>query len=46
VTGYAGDEPRRRALDAGFDHHFVKLVNLDELSNVLAAPGLGGSRGG
>ncbi|MEA3208282.1 MAG: hypothetical protein QOE70_1339 [Chthoniobacter sp.] len=35
VTGYGQDEDRQRALDAGFDHHLVKPVDLDELKRLL-----------
>jgi two-component system OmpR family response regulator len=31
VTGWAGEGNRQRALDAGFDHHFVKPVATAEL---------------
>jgi CheY-like chemotaxis protein len=37
VTGYGGDEDRRRAIEAGFDHHLTKPVDLDELESLLAA---------
>jgi PAS domain S-box-containing protein len=46
MTGYGGDEARRQALDAGFDYHFVKPVNLDDLTRVLSAPALRGKLGG
>ena len=42
MTGYGGDEARRQALDAGFDYHFVKPVDLDDLIRVLSAPDLRG----
>ncbi len=45
MTGYGGDEARRQALDAGFDYHFVKPVNLDDLTRVLSAPSLRGQIG-
>ena len=45
LTGYGGGEARRQALDAGFDHHFVKPVNLDELSRAVAFPSDGLSDG-
>jgi CheY-like chemotaxis protein len=35
VTGYGHDEDRRRALEAGFDAHLVKPVDLDELRAVI-----------
>jgi CheY-like chemotaxis protein len=37
VTGYGGAEDRRRAAEAGFDHHMTKPVDLDELESLLAA---------
>jgi PAS domain S-box-containing protein len=46
LTGYGGGDARRQALDAGFDHHFVKPVNLDELCRVLASPALRGATAG
>jgi two-component system CheB/CheR fusion protein len=35
LSGYGQEEDKRRALDAGFDHHFVKPPNLAELSELL-----------
>jgi signal transduction histidine kinase/ActR/RegA family two-component response regulator/HAMP domain-containing protein len=35
VTGYGHDDDRRRALEAGFDAHLVKPVDLDELRAVI-----------
>lgn len=35
LTGYGQDSDRRRAFEAGFDHHMVKPPNLDALENVL-----------
>ena len=35
MTGYGQAEDRRRALDAGFDAHVVKPVELDELARLL-----------
>jgi two-component system CheB/CheR fusion protein len=37
VTGYASPEERRRAIDAGFDHHFGKPADLEKLTGVLEA---------
>ena len=37
VTGYGAAEDRRRAKEAGFDHHMTKPVDLDELETLLAA---------
>ena len=39
LTGYGRPDDARRALEAGFDAHLVKPVDVDELSRVLAAPG-------
>jgi signal transduction histidine kinase len=36
VTGYGGADDRRRALEAGFDAHLVKPVDLAELTTLLA----------
>jgi CheY-like chemotaxis protein len=35
VTAYAGGADRRRALDAGFDGHFAKPVDVDALVDML-----------
>jgi signal transduction histidine kinase/ActR/RegA family two-component response regulator len=35
VTGYGRSSDRARAADAGFDHHLVKPVNVEELVRVL-----------
>jgi len=32
LTGYAQDEDRKRSADAGFDAHYAKPMNFDELS--------------
>ena len=36
VTGYGGDEDRRRSREAGFDHHVVKPIDIDLLAQLLA----------
>jgi CheY-like chemotaxis protein len=36
VTGYGQDEDRRRAEEAGFDHHLTKPVNPDTLRRLLS----------
>ena len=36
VTGYGQASDRQRALDAGFDHHLVKPVELTALEGLLA----------
>lgn len=38
LTGYGQPEDRGRALDAGFDHHLVKPVDLGALERLLALP--------
>jgi CheY-like chemotaxis protein len=35
VTGYGQESDRRRALEAGFDQHLVKPVDLDRLQSML-----------
>ncbi|QYF94445.1 PAS domain S-box protein [Massilia sp. PAMC28688] len=35
VTGYGQETDRQRTREAGFDHHLVKPVDLDELSAIL-----------
>jgi CheY-like chemotaxis protein len=35
-TGYGQEQDRRTALEAGFDHHLVKPVDMDKLAAVLA----------
>ena len=35
VTGWGQDEDRRRALEAGFDHHLIKPVDPDRLSGLI-----------
>ncbi len=36
VSGYGRDEDRRRARQAGFDHHMIKPVDYDKLMDLLA----------
>jgi CheY-like chemotaxis protein len=38
LTGYGQDEDRRRSLDAGFDHHLTKPVDLAVLRELLGGP--------
>jgi signal transduction histidine kinase/CheY-like chemotaxis protein len=38
ISGYNQEEDRRKAREAGFDAHFVKPVDVDELLNLLAKP--------
>ena len=40
MTGYGQPEDRRRAVDAGFDAHLVKPLNMAELQKLLAAAAL------
>lgn len=35
LTGWGMDDDRRRSEEVGFDHHFVKPVDTDELAKVL-----------
>ena len=35
LTGYGQEDARRRAREAGFDHHLVKPVDLDALRELL-----------
>ena len=37
VTGYGQESDRRRILDAGFDHHLVKPIDMQALFAILAA---------
>ena len=36
LTGWGQDDDRRRALEAGFDHHLVKPVDPDQLAVLIA----------
>ena len=35
LTGYGQPEDQRRALEAGFNHHLVKPVDLDKLEQLI-----------
>jgi signal transduction histidine kinase/ActR/RegA family two-component response regulator len=37
ITGYGTDEDRRKAFEAGFDHHLVKPVEVQALLAIVAA---------
>ena len=37
ITGYGREQDRKSAADAGFDHHFVKPVNMEQLLQLLSA---------
>lgn len=39
LSGWGGDEHRKRGLEAGFDRHIIKPIDADELADLLAAPG-------
>jgi CheY-like chemotaxis protein len=46
LTGYVGEEERRRSLAAGCDRHLVKPVELETLRGLLAScEAVGGSEG-
>jgi CheY-like chemotaxis protein len=36
LSGWGQEEDRRKSKAAGFDHHFVKPVDIDALTNLLA----------
>jgi CheY-like chemotaxis protein len=36
ITGYGQEHDRRNTSAAGFDHHFVKPVNMEHLLDLLA----------
>jgi CheY-like chemotaxis protein len=37
LTGWGQDDDRRRAREAGFDHHLVKPAEIDTLQQLLAS---------
>jgi len=39
VTGWGQDEDRRRALEAGFDHHLTKPITAEKLESLLQSLG-------
>jgi CheY-like chemotaxis protein len=39
VTGWVGEDHRRRALESGFDGHLAKPVGIDELDELIARVG-------
>jgi two-component system, sensor histidine kinase len=41
LSGWGRDDDRRRAMGAGFDHHFVKPMEFDALENLLVSPPVG-----
>jgi CheY-like chemotaxis protein len=44
VTGYGQDEDRRKAQEAGFDHHLTKPVNPETLQRLVALDARGPAR--
>lgn len=36
ITGYGQETDRRRAMEAGFNAHIVKPLNLDALARIMA----------
>ena len=40
LTGWGQEEDRERARAAGFDHHLVKPVDIEQLSQILGAQGV------
>jgi signal transduction histidine kinase/CheY-like chemotaxis protein len=38
ITGYGQEQDRKKTTDAGFNHHFVKPVNMKQLLAILAEP--------
>jgi PAS domain S-box-containing protein len=38
LSGWGRDDDRRCAMEAGFDHHFIKPMEFDALENLLASP--------
>jgi CheY-like chemotaxis protein len=39
LTGWGQDSDKRRALDAGFDHHLIKPVDPEKLATLIANAG-------
>ncbi|HUE30717.1 MAG TPA: MASE1 domain-containing protein [Verrucomicrobiae bacterium] len=46
LSGYGREEDKRRALEAGFDHHLVKPPDMDVLRDLLAAVAAGSAERG
>ena len=45
LTGWGQEDDRRRSVEAGFDAHLVKPVEIDALMQLLAGVSAGGGRG-
>ncbi|HXJ34666.1 MAG TPA: MASE1 domain-containing protein [Candidatus Eisenbacteria bacterium] len=45
LSGYGRDEDRQLAMEAGFDHHFVKPPDIDALAALLGRPAAAGAEG-
>ncbi len=45
VTGYGQATDRQRSREAGFDHHLVKPVSVEEIQHVIASRFPGAQRG-
>ena len=43
ITGWGQHEDKQRAYDAGFDYHFTKPVQIDDLDRILDKPDVGGN---
>jgi CheY-like chemotaxis protein len=39
LTGWGQDSDRRRALEAGFDHHLIKPVDPEQLAALIVRAG-------
>lgn len=44
VTGYGQDEDKQQALNAGFDYHLIKPVDINEVKRLLIELGTGSSK--
>ncbi len=43
LSGYGRDEDKQLAMEAGFDHHFVKPPDIDAIAALLGRPALAGA---
>jgi CheY-like chemotaxis protein len=39
LSGYAQDDDRRRSMEAGFNYHLTKPVDVDALDRLISAQG-------